>query len=139
MLMGAHTASVHSHIHTDSNIRSHACTYRRVLTTHCTRGAAKNSFLSSLYPSMLSVFSSPPCSPFPSPLSSPPPPSPPCPPSHHCCSGPALSLVGRIQATHAHIDKHTALGNTLTIYSDAAGFKARHTHARTFTPTPTQA
>lgn len=26
-----------------------------------------------------------------------------------------------------HIDKHTALGNTLIIYSDAAGFKARHT------------
>lgn len=73
-----------------------------VLTIHCTRGAVEDSFLSSLYPSMLSVFSSPPSCWFLSPPSSSPPPSPPCPPSFHCCSGPALSLVPRIQATHTH-------------------------------------
>lgn len=106
-----------------------------VLTIHCTRGAVEDSFLSSLYPSMLSVFSSPPSCWFLSPPSSSPPPSPPCPPSFHCCSGPALSLVPRIQATHTHTQ--AVLGNSLRIHFDTAGFEAqrKHTHTHHYTHT----
>lgn len=106
----AHAAHAH---HTCTDHEAAPGVRSRVLTTHCTRGAAKASCLSWLYLSMLPSFSSsPPSCWFLSPLC--PPSPPPCPPSHRGCSGPALSLVGRIQATHAHV------------------------HARAHTPTRTQ-
>lgn len=87
--------------------------HRCVLTTHCTRGAAKTSFLYFLYPCMLSICSFPPSCWFLSPRSRSSPP--PFPPSHHRCSGPVLSLVGRIQATRACRHTHTAPGSALKI------------------------
>lgn len=110
-----------------------------VLTIHCTRGAVEDSFLSSLYPSMLSVFSSPPSCWFLSPPSSSPPPSPPCPPSFHCCSGPALSLVPRIQATHTHKQfwvtlweyTSTQLGSKLSANTHTHTPLHTHTHKHT--------
>lgn len=96
-------------------------------------GPVEDSFLSSLYPSMLSVFSSPPSCWFLSPPSSSPPPSPPCPPSFHCCSGPALSLVPRIQATHTHKQFWVTLWEYTSTQLGSKLSANTHTHTTTHT------
>lgn len=86
-----------------------------VLTTHCTRVAARDFGLSSFYPSMSSVSSSPLSSWLVLPSSSSHPPPPPCPPSQRCCSGPAPSPVARILPVHTHTNAptHTQLGSVM--------------------------
>lgn len=78
---------------------------------------------------------------------SPPPPSHPClPPSHHCFSGPAVSLVGRrIQATHTRTNintKHTLTQLLAMLWKCSRTQLGSHTsthtqntHTNAFTPT----
>lgn len=107
----AHWWMKHAHVNRDHDRVLHM--HRCVLTTHRTRGAAKTSCLSFLYLNMLSFCSFPRSCWFLSPRSRSSPP--PFPPSHHRCSGPVLSLVGRIQATRACRHTHSASGSALKI------------------------